>query len=119
MKQKFLFLMMICGFVGSIALQASNSDFDDTPVLILFTASPAQLASISPLDRIAYKSMVGELIAFQYRVHDKLLSSEELPFVLKKIHTNSLLTLFDRESQKKFDEHLKSVAGWHKIKFEI
>ncbi len=62
---------------------------------------------------------MNELKAFQYRFHDKLLSLEELPFILKKIQTKSLLTLSDKESQKKFNEYLKNIAGWHQIKFEI
>lgn len=118
MKQKLYFLITVCVVSGQFFMQgALDDDFDDTPVIILFEASPGQLASITPLDQQAYKNLMNELKAFQYRFFDNLLSLEEAPFVLKKLQTKSQLMLADKDSQEKFNEHLKNVAGHYRIRF--
>ncbi len=115
MKQKFYFFILIVVLANHFFVQCSG--FNDTATYIIFTASPAQIASINSLDREAYKSLMGELKAFQYRFYDQLLSEQEAPIILKKLQTKSQLILADKDSQKKFLAHLKHVAGHHRIKF--
>ncbi len=115
MKQKFYFFILIVVLANHFFVQ--SSDFDDTPTYIIFTASPAQIASIVSLDQEAYKMLIGELKAFQYRFYDKLLSEQEAPMILKKLQTKSQLILSNKGSQEKFLAHLKNVAGHHRIKF--
>lgn len=118
MKQKLWILMFVIFLVDQSFLKSAALDpFDDTPVYILFTASPTQIASIALVDQEAYKGLMGELEAFQYRFYDKLLSEEEAPMILKKLQTKSQLILANKDSQEKFLAHLKNVVGYHRIKF--
>ena len=116
MKQKLSCLMLISAFAFQF-LQGAEVDFDDTPVSIIFTASPEQYASIASLDQQAYRNLMKELIAFQYRVYDNLLQPEELPVILKNLYIKSQLLLADKDSQDKFRAHLRNVAGHHRIQF--
>lgn len=118
MKKKLYFLFA-CFNLSGLYGSDIDSDFDDTPVMIVFIPSDEQLASINPLDKQAFEMLVHELITLQHKIFENLLSPDDLLIALKKLYKKGSIMLADKDSQLKLNQHINNVAGHYNVRLNL